>query len=344
VPHTILIPHDYGYRKYFPGTDPLPVEATGAQLRAELLKRAPGLDVRWARDATETDAALPAATILFSYGVRRAQLDRAPHLTWIQAGSAGIDHFLKLSEVDAAELARRGIRLTSAAGVTRLVIGEQVLACMLMFVRGMVRALDQQRARRWEIFCAEELHGSTVGIIGLGGIGERVAELAKAFGTRVIATKRDPAVHGGHADLVLGADAVEQVMAEADFLVLSAPITAATRGLINRQTLALMKPTARLINVGRGELIVEADLVAALRDGTLAGAALDTFGSARTAGGRMEELEALAPDSPLWDMPNVIITPNHAAGTRRIYAHMAELFLRNLRIVEAGGTPPGTIA
>lgn len=343
MPPRVLISDNLNYRKYFPGSAPLPYEATGERLRDEIQRRAPELTVTWAATPAETCAALPAAEALIAYGVSREQLDLAPNLRWIQAGSAGIDHFFKLSDVDATELRRRGIRLTSAAGVSRLVIGEQVLACILMFVRGMRRALDQQRAQRWEIFCAGELHGQSVGVIGLGEIGERVAELCKAFGTRVIATKANPDRHRGFADQVFGANGVDRVLAEADFVVLCCPITPATRGMINQASLARMKPGAHLINIGRGELIVEADLVAALRDGRLAGAALDTFGSTATAGGSIEQLEALSPDSPLWSLPNVIITPNHAAGTHRIYAHLAELFLRNLCLIEAGEQPPGSI-
>ena len=339
----ILIPHDFDYRKYYPGPEPLPPEATGEGLRGEILRRDGSMDVVHASSAENTMAALPEAEILFAYGVRRESLDRARSLRWIQAGSAGIDHFFKLSDVDADELRRRGIKLTSAAGVSRRVIGEHVLGCILMFARGMVRALDQQRAKYWEIFCTDELYGKTVGIIGLGEIGERVAELCKTFGTRVIAVKARPEHHKGHADSVFGLGEMDRVMQESDFLVLACPITAATRGVINRRSLALMRPTAYLVNIGRGELIVETDLIEALREGRIAGAALDTFGSPATSKSGMDGLEALSPDSLLWNMPNVIITPNHAAGSRRIYGHMADLFLRNLRLIAAGEQPPGCV-
>lgn len=339
----ILIPHDFHYRKYYPGQDPLPREATGDGLRDAILQQEPGLDVVSAHGAEETAAELPAAEILFAYGVRSADLDRAPSLRWIQAGSAGIDHFFKLSDIDADDLHRRGVILTKASGATRLVIGEHVLGCILMFARGLVRAQSQQRARHWEIFCTDELAGRTVGIVGLGEIGEQVAKLCKAFGTRVLAVKETPDRHKGYADIVVGPGRADEVFQNSDFLVLACPITPKTRGIINHRTLRRMKRSAYLINIGRGELVIESDLIEALRNGTIAGAALDTFGSQATASSGMEGLEALSTESPLWDMPNVIITPNHAGGSRSIYGHLAALFLRNLHALAAGETPPGRV-
>ncbi|MGQ0665014.1 MAG: D-2-hydroxyacid dehydrogenase [Pseudomonadota bacterium] len=338
----VLIPHDFDFRKYHPGRGALPYEATGEKLRDEIRRRAPGLEVDWARSEVETLSAIEDADVLVAYGVRAAMLDRGRHLRWIQAGSAGIDHFFKLSDIAPEGLRRRNIMLTNAAGVTRLVIGEQVLACILMFVRGMPQAIRQQARHHWEIFCADELAGKTVGIVGLGEIGGRVAELCKCFGTYVVATKRNPDSYCGPADEVLPAGELPSLLRRSDFVVIACLLTEQTRGLINARTLALMKASAYLINVGRGEVVDEAALIEALKAGRIAGAALDTFGPQVGRGG-IGDLEALSPDSELWSLDNVIITPNHASGTRRIYEHLAELFVRNLMLVEAGHEPPGRI-
>jgi phosphoglycerate dehydrogenase-like enzyme len=329
----LLIPSDFSFAKYHPGEAMLPYEATNRKLGDEILRRMPDVDVVVASSVDETEAALGDAEALVSYGVRRAMLDRAPHLRWIQAGSAGIDHFLKTSDITLAEMRQRGIRLTKAAGVTRLVIGEHVFAMLLAMSRDIPRSVRQQDARVWQIHRGREIAGSTLGIVGLGEIGGRVAELGRAFGMRVIGTKGDPSTYEGAADAVYPPDKLDEVLRAADFLVLACSLTSRTRGLINARTLGQMKRDAVLINVARGEIVVQDDLVAALRSGAIAGAALDTFGvPGRDA---LADLEALDATSPLWDMPNVLITPNNASATSRIYEHLADIVTDNAhRLIE----------
>lgn len=334
----LLIPHDFNFQKYHPWTTELPYWATGAKLRDELAGRCPELGVTWARTQEETEHEIADADYLVVYHTGRALLDRAQRLRWIQCGGAGIDHFYKLSDFDEPYLKARGIMLSSAAGVTRIVIGEQVLGMMLMLSRGLHRAMRQQVHHHWEIFSADELYGRTVGIIGLGEIGGRVAELAACLGMHVIGTKGNPATYSGPAEEVLAASEYPQVLQRADYVVLACPITEATRGMINEDALALMKPTACLINISRGELVDEAALVEALKTGVIAGAALDTFGP-RLPQRTMKDQEALAPDSELWALENVIITPNNASGTPRIYEYLAGIITENHRRIQAGEEP-----
>jgi phosphoglycerate dehydrogenase-like enzyme len=331
----LVIADDFNFRKYHPEGATLPYEATAAKLRDEILARQPtALEISCPASPAAMREAMGEATCLVSYRIDAATLAAAPRLRWIQAGSAGIDHFLKMSDVGLAALQRRGVALTSAAGSMNVVIGEHVLGMILMFARGFHRAMRQQLQRRWEIFMGDEAYGRTVGVIGLGEIGSRVAELCKRIGMRVIGTKRSPDRYTGLADEVLPADAYRRVLREADYVVLACSLDHTTRGMINAETLASMKPNAVLINIGRGELVVEADLVAALRDGRIAGAGLDTFGVPGRSD--LKHLEALDPASALWDLPNVIISPNNAAATPRIYEYLAAIVVENHRRLRDG--------
>ncbi len=332
---TLLIAPYVNYAKYYPEDRELPYEGTGRKLRDELLKRTTKLNVILAQSEEEFEKSLPETESLVSPKLTRHILARASRLRWVQATSAGIDHFFRRSDVTLADVKARGIALTTAAGAAHVVISEQVLAYMLMFSRQMHRCLYQQMDKVWDIFTADELLGRTVGIIGLGTIGSRVAQLCKCFGMIVIGTKRDPQHYEGPADEVLPASAYRDVFRRADYLILACSLSPDTRGMVNADTLALMKPTAYLINIGRGQLVEEQDLVHALKSGQIAGAGIDTFGPQlpqRTA----KDFERLSPDSPLWGMRNVIITPNHASGTPRIYEYLAQIIVDNWQRVQEG--------
>lgn len=332
----LLIPEDFSFAKYHPGATDLPYEATAAKLRDEIVRRDASLDVHAPASAEETDGLIAEADALVCYSIGPERLARAGALRWIQAGSAGIDHFFRSSGISMADLQARGIRLTKAAGVTRIVIGEHVFAMLLALSRDIPRSVRQQGARVWHIHGGTELHGATLGIVGLGEIGGRIAELGKAFGMRVIGTRRRTAGYQGPADAVFGPDKVNDVLKCADYVVLSCSLNAQTRGLINADALRLMKPTAVLVNIARGEMVVEDDLVAALRDGTIAAAALDTFGAHGRGGGELSQLEALDADSELWSLPNVLITPNNASATPKIYDYLAEIVVDNAARLRAG--------
>jgi phosphoglycerate dehydrogenase-like enzyme len=184
-----------------------------------------------------------------------------------------------------------------------------------------------QLKHEWSRFAPRELSGKTVGIVGLGHIGAEVGRLAKAFGCRVIATKRSTTEshRALFADEIMPAAELHRLLGESDFVVLSMPLTPETRGMIGEAELRAMKPSAVLINIARGPVTVEAALVRALQESWIAGAALDVF-----------DEEPLPPESPFWDMDNVIVTPHISGGTEIYNQRAVEIFAANLKRYLAG--------
>jgi phosphoglycerate dehydrogenase-like enzyme len=283
------------------------------------------------REGPELAARIPAADVLVVSGLwRNTLLEGAPRLRWIQSIGAGYDQF----PLD--ELRRRGIRLSSARGVNRNAVSEHAMALVLALARKLPEARDNQQRHFWRGMIGEiprredELTGKTLGIVGLGHIGSRTAALARAFGMRVVATKRRPeegAGAEGVAETVWGADGVDRLLRESDFVVLHCPLTEETRGLIDARRLALMRPSAYLINVARGGCVDEPALLEALRAGAIAGAGIDHFWD-----------EPLPPESPFWDLPNVLITPHTAGETQRYEDNVLDILLENLGRLERGET------
>ncbi len=256
-----------------------------------------------------------------------ALLDNAPKLRWIQSVGTGFDQF----PLD--QLKERGIHLSRAFGVMKEAVAEQALACMLSLARHLHYLRDHQKKHEWRAYISDiskredELAGKTVGIVGLGLIGSRVAELAKAFNMRVIATKRDPSTYDGPADLVTGTDGLDDLLRESDYVVLTCPLTDETAGMINKRTLGLMKSSAFLVNVARGGCVVDEDLIPALKVDDIAGAALDHFHE-----------EPLGADSPYWDMDNVIVTPHNASETQMYEENLMDILIENLGRLGRGET------
>jgi phosphoglycerate dehydrogenase-like enzyme len=271
----------------------------------------------------ETAARLPETDGLLTFGLSEGQLDRADSLRWVQALSAGV------SSYDHDALADRGVALTNVSGVHAEPIAEQVLGYMLTFARKLHVGQRQGAERRWLRYSGEEVRGKTVGVVGVGAIGGRVAELADALGATVVGTKRDPeTLPDGVADAV---DAVHppaglsRVLRRADYLVIACPLTEATRGMIGADELRTLGREAVLINVGRGAVVEQADLVRYLQADRLRGAALDVF-----------EEEPLPPDSPLWDLPNVIVTPHQSGTTPHWPERCAAIVGENYEHLRAG--------
>jgi phosphoglycerate dehydrogenase-like enzyme len=245
-----------------------------------------------------------------------ASLDSiAPQLRWFQLGSAGAD---ALTPVALAS----GVRFTTTAGFNAVPIAEYVLGCMVMFSKGWPRLARNQAAHGWERIPVTTLVGKTVGIVGFGHIGAEVAKRAKAFGCRIVATRRSFTSGGGDRllDAAYAPSEVGTLLAESDFIVLSTALTAETRGLIDAQALASMQRSAYLINVSRGEVVDEDALASALRAGTIAGAALD-----------VTTKEPLPPEHPLWDLDNIIITPHISGRVADLYGLATDVFCDNLR-------------
>lgn len=284
--------------------------------------------VRFTAPATqaEADALLPDADIVFGWAVRAANFERASKLKWIQVSAAGIGGLLFPAMVES------DIVITNGRGLHSASMAEHTLGVMLMFVRNLHLARDAQQRSEWaqdELFAGgpefRELPGTTMGLVGLGRVGTAIARSARALGVRVIAVRRHPQAEASPADEQWGPERLDELFGHADWLVLVPPLTPETRGLADARRIALMKPGAVLINLGRGALVDEPALIAALSDRRIAGASLD-----------VTEHEPLPSDSPLWKMPNVILTPHISGLGPRYWERSVELFERNLRAWIAG--------
>ena len=235
---------------------------------------------------------------------------RAPRLAWLHTSFAGTDHPV----FDA--LRARGIRITNGVGVSAPSIAGTVMLYLLALSRDLPRWTREQDARRWEPRRFDDLAGMKLGIVGMGSIGGEVARLAAAFEMEVIGLRRRP--RGDERCPTWPADALPELLAWADVVVVTAPLTDATRGMFDADAFAAMRPGAWFVNVGRGEVVDEAALVDALARGHVGGAGLDVFAT-----------EPLPNDSPLWAMPNVIITPHSSGVTTRSYRRSIDLFVDN---------------
>jgi phosphoglycerate dehydrogenase-like enzyme len=279
------------------------------------------------RGRDELDACIAEVDVLLCSGLWRNDLiPRAPRLRLVQSISAGVDQY------DKAAFAAAGIRLASAQGVNARAVSEHAMALILALARRLPEARDNQAKKVWRgmqgdlALREDELGGKTLLVVGLGRIGNRLAELAKVFDMRVLATRRDPAA-GGDAHEVHGMSALASLLPRADFVALTCPLTPETERLINAETLALMQPSAALINVARGRCVDEPALIAALDAGRLTAAALDCTVE-----------EPLGQASPLWRMPNVFVTPHSAGETRRYEDNVLDLLVENLGRLWRGET------
>jgi phosphoglycerate dehydrogenase-like enzyme len=274
----------------------------------------------------EAEALLPEADVVLGYIVRPANLSRARRLRWIHATSAGVTGVLF------PELVESPVVLTNGRGLHADAMAEHALAMMLAFARKLHVARDAQRAREWTQSSAWEeppgidsLVGATLGLVGLGAVGSAIAVRAKALGMRVLAVRRRPAADPAPADEQWPVSRLEELLPRVDWLVLAAPHTPVTERMIGAWELSLMKQSARLMNLGRGALVDESALIEALRTRRIAGAALDVF-----------EAEPLPRTSPLWEIPDVIVTPHTSGLGPRLWERAMEQFAANLRRFIAG--------
>ena len=235
-------------------------------------------------------------------------------LRWIQSSAAGMDHCLVPSVIESP------IHVTSASGVLADQVAEHTIALVTGWTRSLPVFLRAQQKKEFIRRPTRDLTRSTVGIVGLGGVGRRLARLLSAFDARILATDMFPVDKPPCVESLWPADKLHDMAAMVDFLVLCVPLNADTRGMIDAGVLGRMKRGAMLVNVARGPLVVPGDLVAALQSGHLAGAVMD-----------VTEPEPLPPESPLWDMPNVIITPHVGGQSSWRIDNMTQLFCRNLR-------------
>jgi D-2-hydroxyacid dehydrogenase (NADP+) len=272
-------------------------------------------------DYKRMDEEIVDAEILISWSVRPEQITAAKKLRWIHSTAAAVHQLIFPKLVNSA------IVLTNAREVHGPVVAEHVIALIFALAKKIPDSVRLQEKHVWgqqilwdELPRVREVAGATVGLVGLGSIGRAVAKSAKALGMRVVAVREHPEKGSEGADAVFAPAQIDEVFRHADYIVLAAPVTAGTKAIANAERLALMKPDACLINVGRGPLIDEPALAAALREKRIGGAALDVFPK-----------EPLAADSPLWDVPNLLITPHTAALTDKLWERQYALFSENLR-------------
>ena len=248
----------------------------------------------------------------------------APNLKWVHFTSTGIDQHPFL-----AALRERNVRLTTSAGTNGEPVGQTAICGLLMLARGFPRWIAAQREHKWDPARGKDvprdLRGQTVIVVGLGNIGATVAKFCKSMEMKVIGVRRSPMRDGDPVDEIHTLDRLPALLPQCDWLVLACPYTRETHQLVNAGTLALMPKHAYLVNVARGAVADEQALIAALQSKQIAGAYLDVF-----------EKEPLPADSPLWDMPNVIVSPHNASASAGNDARAAAVFSENLKLYAAG--------
>jgi phosphoglycerate dehydrogenase-like enzyme len=275
---------------------------------------------------------LPDTEILCSYWIPDNWRDLAPNLRWFQVAGGGIDSLRGTGLLDA----HSDVLVTTAVGIHSLTVGEYVFGSMLMFNRSwpqMVRLQDQRlwpQSPNWYKLEGRELFDQTLGIVGLGHIGRRVAQLGKAFGMRVLATRRsiqtvEQGAQDAYVDVTYPIKMLKTMLSQCDYVVLAVPLTPETKNVIGEAELRVMKSNAYLVNVARGQIVNEKSLIRALKERWIGGAGID-----------VTEKEPLPPDSPFFTLPNVVLTPHIAGESIHYGKRLTALFADNLQRYRAG--------
>lgn len=278
------------------------------------------------RSLEELEARIDEADVLLVSGMWRNHLAaKAPRLKFIQSISAGVDQY------DREVLRGSGIRLASAQGANANAVSEHAMSLILAVMRRLPEARDNQARKHWRGMIGDlsqredELGGKTLLVVGIGRIGGRLARLAKAFDMKVVGLRQDPSKGAEGADEIHGMDKLHEMLPRADIVALTCALTPETRGMMDARAFAAMKPSALLVNVARGRVCDEEALIATLKEGRIAGAALDVTAD-----------EPLPAESPLWALPNVFITPHTGGETRRYEDNVLDLLEENLARLRRG--------
>ncbi|MEH7745397.1 D-2-hydroxyacid dehydrogenase [Neobacillus drentensis] len=260
----------------------------------------------------------------WSKGLDEYCLDPQSKLKWLQSWSAGVD-YLPLEEFNS-----RDFFLTSANGVHAYPISETIFALMLGLTRKIHTYVKNQQKKTWHhANMGQEIHGKTIGIIGVGTIGRETAKIAKAFGMKVLGV-RHSGMPAHNVDEMYTPNQLGELLPACDYVVVTLPLTKDTYQMFGAEQFRQMKASAFFINIGRGEIVVEADLIQALSEGTIAGAGLDVF-----------EKEPLSNESPFWEMENVIVTPHTSGSTEHYNQRVVEnILIPNLKAYLSGKVPP----
>ena len=294
-----------------------------AVLAREQGPRPPGLEpvaevstICYAVSVQELADALGDADVLLVWDFRSTKLrdawPHARHLRWIHVAGVGVETVLF------PELVASDVVLTNSRGVFDQALAEYVLGLMLAFAKGFPATFDLQRRHAWQHRETEQLRGQTVLVVGAGGIGRAVGRLARCAGMHVVGVAHFARPSDPDLGRVVAARDLRAILGEADYIVIAAPLTSETTGMFDAAAFDRMKPTARLINVGRGPIVDEDALLTALRAKRIAGAALDVFSD-----------EPLPTDHPFWDLPGVIVSPHMAGDFTGWMTALAQLFVRN---------------
>jgi D-2-hydroxyacid dehydrogenase (NADP+) len=298
-----------------------------------LRRHFPEVDIVHLPDYKQVDEEIVDAEIAITWSIRPEQIKAAKKLRWIHSPAAAVHQLIF------PELVESNIILTNAREVHGPVVAEHVIAQIFALAKKIPDSVRLQQKHEWgqqnmwdQLPRVREVAGATLGLIGLGSIGRAVAKSAKALGMRVIAAREHPEKGSEGAEAVFGPAQIDEVFRQADYVVMAAPITPDTKAIANVARLGLMKRDACLINVARGQLVDEMALATALREKRIGGAALDVFPK-----------EPLAPESPLWDVPGLLITPHTAALTEKLWERHYTLFSENLRRYLGGATLLGVV-
>lgn len=293
-------------------------------------KLPPSVNLITSNDRAILEQHVPEADVLvnaaFSGEPFRSLFPLAKKVKWVHSLSAGVENILS------PELVSSPVPLTNGRGVFRTSLSEFVIGAMLFFAKDFRRLVKSQEAGKWEPFDIELLEGKTLGIVGYGGIGQASAKLARAFGMRVIAARRRHTTDDPNLDMVYAPEQLEDMLVASDYVLVAAPNTPETRGMIGEPELSFMKSTAVIINVGRGPVIVETALVQALENKHIRGAALDVF-----------DHEPLPAGHPFYSLDNVLLSPHSADHTAGWVELAVDFLAENFRRFENGEPLQNTV-
>ena len=297
------------------------------EVRAVLAELAPHAEVRFPDGAAVADYLDYLDDLEVLYGtLEEADFGKARKLRWVQTNSTGVDHMMYPA------FQQSDIILTNIGAAITTIVAEHALAMLLALARNLHHQRDRMTQRRWEIVCGREVGTMTLGILGFGKIGRALAARAKAIvGAIHVLDVREVSV-GGDVDRAFSFNRLHEFLEGCDAVVCSLPLTPQTHGLIAAREFETMRDDACLINISRGEIVVEQDLLEALRGGEIAGAGIDVL-----------EQEPCPPDSPLWDEPNLLLTPHSAGFCERLEVRKIEQFVKNFRHYIRDGHIPGSI-
>lgn len=281
-------------------------------------KASDGIELIATKDEDLIEKYWPKMDILFSGRLNAKELSKAKNLKWIQATSAGVDYYMFDEFIDS------DIKLTNVRGMHGQTISEHVLMMMLAISRNLPTALSNQAKTVWNRYSADLIYDKKLVIVGLGGIGKKLAELASKIGVEVIGVDiKDPNL--SYVEKVYHSDKIKDALSKGDFVVIATPLTEETYHMISNEEFNSMKKTATFINIARGKVVDQDALYKALKENVIANGAIDVF-----------EEEPLEETSPLWDLDNIIITP-HVAGTMPEYMDNAsDIFVENLKLYLQG--------